>query len=38
MGSAAMPLGTTVAIGLALRFFRRGARGSAVEDLARLDI
>ena len=39
--ATAMLLGTTVAIALAmvsLRLFRRGARGSAVEDFARLDI
>jgi spermidine/putrescine transport system permease protein len=38
---AAMLAGTTVAIGLAigaLRVFRRGQRGSAVEDLARLEV
>jgi spermidine/putrescine transport system permease protein len=39
--ATAMLLGTTAAILLAvlsLRLFRRGGRGSAVEDLARLDI
>jgi spermidine/putrescine transport system permease protein len=39
--ATAMLIGTTVAIGLAmvsLKLFRRGERGSAVEDFARLDI
>jgi spermidine/putrescine transport system permease protein len=39
--ATAMLIGTALAIGLAivaLKVFRRGARGSAVEDFARLDI